>query len=762
MLAVPTTDSVGNIIRDADGQTIPRRTTIYDAARQLFVKKPGDVNPIPTLCHQEHMSPVGVCRVCVVEILKEGKQDSRLVPACQHRIEPKMVVHTINSPDQEASQRVRKSVGMLLEMLSADHLPQPGSAVAPPATARPPNELETLVQRFVPQTPRFNPRTQSRGRDDSSLVIAVDHNACILCDRCSRACDEVKQNLVIGRTGKGYTTHIGFDLNSPMGQSSCVSCGECMISCPTDALTYRSQPPLPGVAGRGVSPISITELRELSPLFAGIPFKFLQWNAGSVVRRSLRKGDVLCKEGDYGSTAFILLSGLYGISIRSKMARVKNESETGFWGALGRIKTSLSRGPQSGEPIRNDGNSPLSPQNPSSVRTPEDLILGEMTCLSHYPRSATIVAVEDGEVLEIRRNVLTFLLRNPVSREILNRVYRDRALKTHLQNMNIFSHLDEPERDACVAFLRDKVELLRVEPGQVVFRQGELADHFYMVRLGFVKVTQDFDGGQRVLNYLGPGKYFGEIGLVSDLSDLFGDVLPPEFVGLRQATCGALDDVELVRIRGEHFRYLVQKYPRLRERLVQESLELLKRDQEGKVKLGRPLEDFLDQGLFNAHRLLVLDLERCTRCDECTKACADTHGGVTRLIREGLRFDKFLIASSCRSCFDPYCLVGCPVDAIHRENTLEIRIKDHCIGCGLCAENCPYGNINMHGFPDVRDDPAKPGNKIAVTQQKATTCDLCRDVHGKEPSCVYACPHNAAFRMSGEQLMNIVSSKSHR
>ena len=109
----------------------------------------------------------------------------------------------------------------------------------------------------------------------------------------------------------------------------------------------------------------------------------------------------------------------------------------------------------------------------------------------------------------------------------------------------------------------------------------------------------------------------------------------------------------------------------------------------------KPLETFLDQGLMNAQNLLVLDLVKCTRCDECTKACADTHQGVTRLIREGLRFDKFLVASSCRSCLDPYCMIGCPVGSIRRKLTSEIVIENWCIGCGLCAENCPYGNINM-------------------------------------------------------------------
>src|SRR5262249_43445712 len=86
-----------------------------------------------------------------------------------------------------------------------------------------------------------------RPQDTSSPVIAVDHQACILCDRCIRACDDIQCNEVIGRTGKGYTTRIGFDLDNPMRESTCVSCGECVAVCPTGALTNKpiSLPILP-------------------------------------------------------------------------------------------------------------------------------------------------------------------------------------------------------------------------------------------------------------------------------------------------------------------------------------------------------------------------------------------------------------------------------------------------------------------------------------------------------------------------------------
>jgi CRP-like cAMP-binding protein/Fe-S-cluster-containing dehydrogenase component len=771
--AVPSTDSQGNILRDGEGKTIPRATTIFDASAQVFVKKPGDVNPIPVLCHQEHMKPVAVCRICVVEIskIKRGRRERerKLLPACQHRVEATMEVHTIESPDLEARARVRSAVGLLTELLMADHLRPTESGLGDKH-----NELAALAGRLGLDSSRFGRNPIDRGRDNSSVVIAVDHNACVLCDRCVRACDEVKKNLVIGRSGKGYTTRIGFDLDTPMGKSSCVSCGECMISCPTGALTFRqtvrgARPMATAGAPAaslepGVLPVTAEELKR-HPLFSGVSYKFLEWNAGSVLRRRLSAGDILCREGEYGSTAFLLEKGSFEIAIRSAMAQV--ESKTGgVLGFLGKIKSGLgSKGQNSSDDtviIRNDGGAPLPYGRPVALRTPEDVILGEMTCMNHYPRSATVVAREEAEVLEIPRNVLYILQRSKVARAILDRVYRDRALASHLQGISLFAPLHAEQRRQCVEFLRERVDLIRVDPGQVIFRQGEAADHFYMVRLGFVKVAQALAGEERVLNYLGPGSYFGEIGLLSEISGVLAAKVPEGLPkGTRTATCTALDDVEMVRIRGEHFRALLERYPSVREQLVEDSIRLLESNESTRRALERPLGNFLQQGLFNAQKLLVIDLQKCTRCDECTKACADSHEGVTRLIRDGLRYDKFLVASSCRSCLDPYCMVGCPVNAIQRQQSLEIRIMDWCIGCGLCAKNCPYGNINMHGVEQKRDDPEHPGRKKAVVQSKATTCDLCRDVvgPGQDPSCVYACPHDAAFRMSGPELLKAVGQR---
>jgi Fe-S-cluster-containing hydrogenase component 2/CRP-like cAMP-binding protein len=336
-------------------------------------------------------------------------------------------------------------------------------------------------------------------------------------------------------------------------------------------------------------------------------------------------------------------------------------------------------------------------------------------------------------------------------------MYRQRAVESHLRSVRIFSQMLENEADFArlVNFIRQRVELLRLNPGEVVFRQGDLADHFYLVRIGFVKVAQSGPGGEQVLTYIGPGGYFGEIGLMSHIPEIH-ELAPP---GVRTATCSAIDHVDLVRIKGEDFQGILDQFPQVRQRLVKIAIDHLRENAKAFQQVNNvPLGDFLRQGLMNAQSLLVLDLEKCTRCDECTKACADAHDGVTRLIREGLRFDKYLVASSCRSCLDPYCMVGCPVGSIRRRNSREIIIEDWCIGCGKCADNCPYGNINMHPFEEFRADPSNPGKQIAVIQQKATSCDLCAELDG-QPSCVYACPHDAAHRMTGEELLKSVESE---
>src|SRR5262249_17811677 len=204
------------------------------------------------------------------------------------------------------------------------------------------------------------------------------------------------------------------------------------------------------------------------------------------------------------------------------------------------------------------------------------------------------------------------------------------------------------------------------------------------------------------------------------------------------------------RIRAEDVRVLLRRFPPMAQALMAEVERRRERDRFRQAHaLDAELDEFLSQGLLEAQSLLLLDLDRCTRCDLCVQACATAHDGVTRLVREGLRYDHYLVATSCRQCRDPLCMVGCPVGSIRRHESLEIRIEDWCIGCGVCAENCPYGNINMHSFEVEVPDADRPRRTKAAVREKATACDLCKNLgEDQEPSCVVACPHGAAMRVS--------------
>jgi CRP-like cAMP-binding protein/Fe-S-cluster-containing dehydrogenase component len=690
---------------DGKKVTVPVGTTVFDAARMNGIL-------IPTLCHQQNETPVGVCRVCVVEA-----GGARLTASCVREAENGMAVST-------GSEKVQRARRTLLELLLADH-------PSPCARQRQSGDcgLEALAQSAGIGRPRFARRASSRGRDDSSLVIAVDHDACILCDRCIRGCDEIRRNDVLGRMGKGYRAGIAFDLNNPMGESTCVSCGECMVSCPTGALTNRR---VVGVALGPGRPVPADELLAL-PIFKNVSGTFLQFNQGAVVKREVPKGEIICREGDYGATAFYILEGRVQVSINTRIGHVK--SEGGSTGFLSKLTSRLvgraqdTREEEAGrQMIPIDAPVDLPYARPVAELGPGELF-GEMTCMNLYPRSATVQALADCTMLEMLRNVLDIMQRNKSFRAQLEQTYRRRALDGHLRSVPVLAGLS----DDFLAHLRDRVELIRYAPGQVICRQGDPADSFYLIRIGFVKVSESYPGGELVLAYLGRGGYFGEMGLLGG--------------GLRTATCTALDHVEVVRISGEDFGLMLEQFPEIRRALAAVAEERSEQNRQRlAVQASLPLDDFLAQGLMEAQSLLVLDLEKCTRCDACVRACADAHDGVTRLIREGLRFDKYLVATSCRQCRDPLCMVGCPVGSIRRHNSLEVIIEDWCIGCGLCARNCPYGNINMHPFTVNEQDALAPGRQRAVVKYKATSCDLCTE--HKEPSCVYACPHDAAHRVN--------------
>ncbi|MCC6558970.1 MAG: formate dehydrogenase subunit alpha [Polyangiaceae bacterium] len=199
---------------DGRSVTVPEGTTIWEAARGAGID-------IPALCHDPRLRPVGVCRMCVVDV--GGRV---LAAACVRPCEQGMSVST-------ATEKVERQRRVLVDLLMSE---QP--EVCPKESTTGDSALHALARRYD-AFGRDLPRGGGRPQDTSSKVIAVDHQACILCDRGARGCDEIQNNDVIGRTGKGYRARIAFDLDAPMGESTCVSCGECMAVCPTGALVNK-------------------------------------------------------------------------------------------------------------------------------------------------------------------------------------------------------------------------------------------------------------------------------------------------------------------------------------------------------------------------------------------------------------------------------------------------------------------------------------------------------------------------------------------
>jgi formate dehydrogenase major subunit len=261
-----------------DGRSVrvPEGTTIWDAAARLGID-------VPVLCHDPRLSPVGVCRTCVVDVKGQRVNPASCVRACEDGMEVRTA-----TPDLERRRKV------LVELLLADH-PAPCERERTTGDCA----LEALGRRYgLGGRSRWHADAPPRPRDASSAVIAVDHASCILCDRCIRGCDDLQSNEVIGRNGKGFLARIGFDDDRPMGDSTCVSCGECAAVCPTGALTHRAitVPQAPASTLKGV--------KSVCP-YCGVGCAITYFTDGrNIVRAEGRESPVnhgrLCVKGRYG------------------------------------------------------------------------------------------------------------------------------------------------------------------------------------------------------------------------------------------------------------------------------------------------------------------------------------------------------------------------------------------------------------------------------------------------------------------------------
>jgi predicted molibdopterin-dependent oxidoreductase YjgC len=199
-----------------DGQVVrvPEGSTILDAARRISIDT-------PTLCFLESLTPVNVCRVCVVEL--EGSRT--LVPACSRQVEPGMVIHT-------DSERVRLSRRIVLEFLA--------SSVDVSTAPR----FQAYMDRYGARPQRFGASAATVAQPvkiDNDLYVR-DYAKCILCYKCVEACGVDAQNtFAIAVAGRGFSAHIATEYEIPLPDSACVYCGNCIGVCPTGALMFKTE-----------------------------------------------------------------------------------------------------------------------------------------------------------------------------------------------------------------------------------------------------------------------------------------------------------------------------------------------------------------------------------------------------------------------------------------------------------------------------------------------------------------------------------------
>lgn len=374
---------------------------------------------------------------------------------------------------------------------------------------------------------------------------------------------------------------------------------------------------------------------------------------------------------------------------------------------------------------------------------------GEMGLLSGRRRSATVRSSGASIVLETPRKQMLKIVASVTNvRDTLDRIFMVRAMQT-----TVFPDA-EP---ALVAALAERAQMKRFKKGEVLFAEGQPGDLAYVIRKGSVKVSRRNSRGIDVAQtYIAAGNLIGEMALISDKP--------------RSATVVAVVPVEAIALTKQDFLELLSKSPRTRERVGRIASEreienLIDSRSEYGAKL---LEFMMSEGVTDADNFLMIDSDLCIACDNCERACAETHGGCSRLDRKGGKtFANVQIPISCRHCENPLCMLDCPPDALTRLANGEVVIRDSCIGCGNCVRNCPYGVIQLvhdhepEGFSLQMLigwlKPSAAAQKESGAAQ-AAKCDMCSGRPGG-PACVRSCPTGAALRVNPSQMLTLINSK---
>ncbi len=421
---------------------------------------------------------------------------------------------------------------------------------------------------------------------------------------------------------------------------------------------------------------------------------------------------------------------------------------------------------------------------------PAGLQFGEMSILAGVPRSVTVKAPDDQpvQILEIQRPAIRLLRKLPKVSEIMDRSYRTYAKKQALDDLKISTELPE----AMAAYV-EKISSLRVySKNHLLCQEGLRIDSIYFIRDGWLRRSKErTDGpnpgkcprcestrekgllfcttcGEKLFHedYLGRGFCFGLEGIKSL------ETWPTTVTVMGRTEVWQIPFVKL----GDNLALREALAKKMEPFAPRPIAPPAKREDSEKVAQER----LISTGLVDGTNLLVMDMDLCVRCGNCSLACHKVHGQ-SRLLREGIHVNRLLAGrrqsllspAVCMHCKDPECLTGCPTGAIGRFDNGQIDITAKtCIGCGDCASQCPYDAISLvPRKPAPSAGPLKMKEKILellrirldplpspfkeTEDLVAVKCNLCQGTplnpSGRKTevySCEMSCPTGALTRIS--------------
>lgn len=410
-------------------------------------------------------------------------------------------------------------------------------------------------------------------------------------------------------------------------------------------------------------------------------------------------------------------------------------------------------------------------------------IVGEMSILAGVPRSATVKAPAAGNVtiLEMQRPALRLLRKLPHFGQSLDRSYRHHGRNQMLQILASAQNLPAETIKAI-----EQISVFRVyAKGHVLFRTGEPISRVYVLKTGWVRMSPgqktsllgampgvggNGGGGWDTTSpdtYFGPSHALGLEGVHHD--------------GRWQSTGVLLGRTEVLEVSVAELRKNPQLLQLLGGVLSQIAIDPARAHQGPPVPVAEAQRELIATGLVDGTNLLLMDMELCVRCGNCSLACHRQHGN-SRLLRRGISLTRpekqkknahtqFLLNPSvCMHCMDPECMTGCPTGAIGRFPGGYVDINPAtCIGCGDCATQCPYDAISLiprrsKGQPDPGkltqwfsiNQPPPPPSVEETDDLVAVKCNLCSNTpmnptgshKPRAYSCEENCPTGALLRVN--------------